>query len=202
MKKTGIIFVFIFFMINSIIADSNLQKIRGTEFNKIPLDQYEEFLANGCSLACAIGWEFEATSTLKAQKGNSYNPENLGDNLLKTAWVEGSKGQGIGEKIIINMKLTKEMKNIPFRGIEFVNGYAKNRKIWSMNSRVKVLKLYQNNQPKFLIELLDIKEPQEVSFKPIMINFGDKIILEIKEVYHGSKYEDTAISEINLHGAH
>jgi hypothetical protein len=202
MKNLILIIASVFLFCSPILGQTPIPKRYGTEFNEVSIDKYEMFLAHACSLGCAIDWEFAATSTLKSQNGNSYSPDKLGDFQLKTAWVEGSIGYGIGEKIIIKMKLSKDFKDVPFRGMQFINGYAKDDRIWNANSRVKTLKLYHNSQPKFLIELMDTKVPQEVSFKPIMINYGDVVSLEILEVYPGKKYKDTALSEINLYGAH
>ena len=86
--------------------------------------------------------------------------------------------------------------------MDIVNGYAKNKRSWSANARVKTLRLYHNQKPKFLIRLQDTKIPQHVSFSEILINAGDIVVLEIVDIYPGAKYQDTAISEINLYGAH
>lgn len=163
---------------------------------------YEGLLRFGCSLGCAIGWEFDASSSLPAQGGNFYSPSNLGDYSLSSAWVEGVKGYGVGEKITITIKGSPDQKDIPFTGLDVVNGYAKSRQAWQANSRVKTLKLVHNGQPRFLIHLLDTRTPQSVALPGMRVSGGDILTLEIVEVFPGDKYQDTAISEINLYGAH
>lgn len=165
------------------------------------LVKYEEMLVGGCSLGCAIDWTFETTSTLKPSNGNTYAASNLGDTKLATAWVEGAVGYGVGEKIIIKMDVHGKQHDIPFRGMDVVTGFAKSEKAWSEHSRVKSLRVYHNDIPVFIIILQDTRIPQTVSFPSLLINTSDTVMLEIMEIYPG-KHKDTAISEINLYGAH
>ena len=86
-------------------------KTKGISYEKIE-EEYssltEEVEEKYCDLA-AIGdgyWtktSYSATSTLEA-KGYDYSVKNLDDDGLATAWVEGVKGDGIGEKITLKMQ--------------------------------------------------------------------------------------------------
>ena len=202
MRITLILVIILSFLSSTAFAGKSLPALTAKPIDPAELEEYEGLLEGGCSLGCAIGWEFATTSSLKSQAGNSYGAKNLGDYTLATAWVEGVKGHGVGEKITIIMKVNPGQKDVSFRGMDIVNGYAKNKKSWSANSRVKTLRLYHNKKPKFLIQLKDTKIPQYVSFSEILINAGDIVVLEIVDIYPGAKYQDTAISEINLYGAH
>ena len=75
--------------------------------------------------------------------------------------------------------------------------------LWQANNRVKKLKLWVNNQPFALLSLRDL--PALQTFKvPLLGNRADKkeLILrfEILEIYPGTKYHDTALTEIFFDG--
>ena len=84
-----------------------------------------------------------------------------------------------------------------------MNGYFKNEKIWTANSRVKTFKIYHNNKFVYLVNLHDSMSGQEVEFtKPIYIKPEDEIKMEIIDIYSGTKYKDTAISALIPNGGH
>ena len=136
--------------------------------------------------------DIKVSSELNAINNNSYAGKNIIDFNTKTAWVEGVKGDGIGEWIEINY----EDWITPIRVINFYNGYCKNEKTWKENGRVKKIKLYVNNRAYAVLNLKDTMLCQG-----FCIDIGDDVVInklkfEILEVYKGEKYEDTAISEI------
>lgn len=164
---------------------------------------YEEQLAVACSLGCAIGWSYQASSTLPGRDAKHYAAENLGDASLATAWVEGVAGYGEGERITITFApIPEHSDGISFRGIELVNGYAKSEAIWRANSRVKRLAVSLAGKTLFELALEDTMSPQAFNFRDVFIHPGDRLELTILEVVRGDKYADTALSEINLYGAH
>lgn len=176
---------------NTIVGDSS-------DFENIWIS-----LNGGCSLSCAIGWRLSATSALPNKDSISYNSENMNDGDSSTAWVEGKKDYGIGEKIIIKFDSGAATHQIPFDGIQLTNGYAKTKTIWENNSRVKLFKIYLNGKPQFLLKLQDSFFPQRINWgRNFAINEGDVVELEIMDVYKGKKWKDTAISDLSLMGAH
>lgn len=148
-----------------------------------------------------------------------YSVGKISDHDPKTAWVEGVKGQGIGEVLIVPcLDLKKPVK--------IWAGFGKSDAVFSSNSRPKKIRTvvirsprgeaaqdgtvykdltliaegtallidkngYQNLPvPKFKIETYLPKDfDQKVEYQYFL---G----IEILEVYPGSKYEDTCISEI------
>jgi len=111
--------------------------------------------------------------------------------------------------------------------ITIVNGVAKNKKIWEMNNRIKKaeLEVYEaivsirqidpwiisEQEPilntTFTLNLKDDIKPQKflIKFKPKQLGIADDIDsfecigkLIIKEVYPGTTYKDTGISEIDI----
>lgn len=150
----------------------------------------------------------EATSTLESQGRNEYKIENIHDLDLTTAWIEGSSDSGVGESFTIEFNWEKDHEGFGkvynFYGvIEVFNGYCKSEKLWNENSRVRTLKMYYNDKPVCLIELVDTWQYQRLDLRKFFneatgetqIKDGDKLKFEIIDVYEGVKFKDTGLSE-------
>jgi len=154
----------------------------------------------GCSWYCATGpTSLNATSELDSNRTATYSPKNVHDFDLRTAWVEGKPDYGIGQEINIHFEL---LSNLKVTHVEIYNGYCKSEKAWIENSRVKKFALFANG--KFLGNL-NIADTYNLQRFDIGSLGGDtkgklRLTFRILEVYKGSKYKDTAISEINFDG--
>ncbi|MGM0579431.1 MAG: Hint domain-containing protein [Bacteroidota bacterium] len=167
-----------------------------------------DIVGSACSWYCGGGVkEVSASSYLKSQGSNSYQPINAHDLNYENAWVEGVQGYGIGEKLVY----TLSGANPRITDIIVVNGYVKSENSYKNNSRVKKLKVYLDNQPLATLNLKDTIANQWFSFEPIgtqdrasfeeMEKLPDwTLTFEIVEVYKGEKYDDTVISEIYFNG--
>ncbi len=153
-----------------------------------------------------------ASSTLESQGDNHYEIENIHDLDLTTAWVAGKSDYGIGESFAFEFNWKEDYEGFGKAGnfygvIEIFNGYCKSEKIWTENSRIKTLKMYYNNNPICLIELVDTWQYQRLDLKKffkepgyfpngkIEAKVGDQLKFEIIDVYKGTKYKDTGLSE-------
>ena len=153
----------------------------------------------------------KAESTLISQ-GQNYKVENIHDLDLTTAWIEGKPDFGIGESFTLEFDWKEDYegfgKAYNFYGvIEIFNGYCKSEKHWIENSRIKTLKMFYDDRPVCLIELVDtwqyqrldlrkfFKEPNFFPNGEINAKDGGKLKFEIMDVYKGTKYKDTALSE-------
>lgn len=114
------------------------------------------------------------------------------DAYLDTMWIEGVWGNGIGEAITIKLD---EAHNI--NGITIYNGNKINRDLYEKYSRVKTLRITFSDGSQRQFELDDtFYEPCQVNFiNPVRSN---SLKIEILDVYEGSTYQDTCISEISL----
>ncbi len=172
------------------------------------MEDYWDIIGGGCSWYCGGGpKEVTASSYLKSQGENNYEPKNAHDLNYKNAWVEGVTGYGIREYLLY----TFEGASPRINEIIVVNGYVKSKTAWENNSRVKKLKVYIDNKPYAILNLQDIRGSQ--SFKVEPIGNGDRkdwdvlktkpdwtLKFEILDVYKGLKYDDVAISEIYFDG--
>lgn len=165
-----------------------------------------------------IGAPF-ASSALKSQGQINYKVNNLSDYDLNTAWIEGKPDYGIGEYFGFTFNFppnTEYGGAYQFYGqVNLFNGYCRSLETWKQNSRIKKLKVYYNDSPVCIIELIDTwhfqffkigkffkyKRDNKYMDSPFDIKQGDKLSFEIIEVYPGDKYTDVAVSEFMAEGA-
>lgn len=139
-----------------------------------------------------------------------YAPGNLQDGDHQTAWVEGVEGYGIGEVVFIPCLDLK-------KPVEIWAGFGKSPDLFKFNSRPRKVnvaivkgKFDGGAQTGFAIYDLEVIKKVEVDlidtngFQPLSIpNYEAKegddeyyLGIQILDVYKGSKWEDTCISEI------
>lgn len=159
-----------------------------------------------------------ASSTLN--NSSSYKSAHLCDGKAETAWVEGVKGSGIGEWVKISIDAYSslaEFTSTPFSlsEIAVLPGYAKTDKTWKENNRVKKLLVVAHSPVParpgkewtvYRLSLRDEAKMQvfEIPSSEMNVNLrGMKkdIWIKIEEVYQGTKYDDTCISEFVAFGA-
>jgi len=136
--------------------------------------------------------EIVSSSSYLQENNISYSPDNLEiHNKTDKPWVEGVKGYGIGEKIFF------EKGSIHDGSMHISIGYVSYDKpyLYKQNSRPKKIKLSVENKFSITIDLKDTPHYQEIKL-PSNIDQEDTLVLEILEVYQGTKYEDTCINSI------
>ena len=161
----------------------------------------------------ALKIKVTASSTL----GKAYDVTNIIDKKLETAWVEGVKGPGKGEWVKLKLDAEKiSHSSTPFSisEIGIIPGYAKSRTTWYENNRVKkmLVVIYtpasatqENEWVALRLFLKDDNKLQlfQVPIDYIAYNFDPMtktVWFKIEDVYRGTKYDDTCISEIVLRG--
>ena len=143
-----------------------------------------------------------------SQLSDNYSKDKMFDFDFNTAWSEGVKGDGVGEKIEI------ELNDCKLGAICLLNGYSKNAEVYKNNNRIKKIKVDIEYAEDTIIKSYECNlkdlEYQTISlqnFESMLDYLGDygegfrkvkKITLTILEVYKGDKYDDTCISEIFL----
>lgn len=128
------------------------------------------------------------------QEGNiSYSPSNLSDYYNDIPWAEGIDGYGINEKIFLRKRTTRNgVMHISIGYVSYDKPY-----LYEYNSRPKKIKLSVENKFSIIVDLKDTPHYQEIKL-PNDMDLDDILILEILDVYQGTKYEDTCINTIFL----
>lgn len=130
------------------------------------------------------------SSYLAPQGKNTYVPQNALDADGRTAWIEGVAGQGIGETFLLVFDDPTRVNGWSLR-----NGYTKSDKVYWRNSRVRRLKLTFSNGRETWFNIDDTPDWQSTD---ALAQYGPVswILFEITEVFPGSHYKDTAITEL------
>ncbi|MBN1550165.1 caspase family protein [bacterium] len=135
--------------------------------------------------------EVTASSTLKPQrdsKGTSYryDPQNAVDGDLNTAWVEGVSEHGIHEWLKVTFT-----RAVLIKTITLIGGYKSQN-----NDRIKILTLSFSDGSSQTVSLADTLDPQTFQLtSPRVTNWIQFII---GDVYPGTRFKDTPISEITF----
>lgn len=131
----------------------------------------------------------DASSYLDATDSSHYFPENVDDQNKETAWVEAAEGNGSGEWIRLNFD-----GEVTIDGIEFHNGYKKSKETYLKNNRPFNVLLEFSDGSHMNVQFSDTFE--YTSILPVDSVTTSFVKLTIVDVYKGSTYDDTCISEI------
>lgn len=130
------------------------------------------------------------SSSYLVEGETTYYPKFLGDTGLEKLWVEGVPDHGIGETISFS-------KPILVENLYLSNGYVSYRKpyLYCYNSRVKKIRMTDELDDSFemIFNLDDTPNPQKIDLESKEVR---KLIIEIQDIYPGSKWDDTCINFI------
>ena len=135
-----------------------------------------------------------SSSHLVTSSGKEYDIDNTLDALPETCWQDGQSGDGLEET------LTYEFYDCLLYKMKILNGNRRDDVSYDENNRLSsaVVHLYQGDEEIYTdtINFSDDSDQEEFTFEEgVQCN---KLIIEITEVYNGSKYQDTCVAEVNL----
>ncbi len=133
-------------------------------------------------------WSIEATSYL-ANDVADCSPSSAIDGNIGTAWVEGVDGPGIGESLTLNIGIPAELWNIGL-----LAGYFASPELLAANNRLKKVQITLSDGTSITEEFEDSSTTRVVHFDDI--HTVDWVRVTILEVYPGTRWDDTAISEL------
>ena len=126
-------------------------------------------------------------------EGGQYSAEAVLSDDPTTKWVplKGSSN-GIGEWIQINASDAQHVN-----GVEILNGYHKNAETWGNNNRVKSCTLSFSDGQSKTVTLDDSMGLIKIDLdSPVSTTY---IRLTINSVYHGAKWNDTAVTYLGAY---
>jgi hypothetical protein len=144
---------------------------------------------------------------------HNYNPYNIKDGDKTTCWAEDQEsqnfsdldpdGSGIGEWVYFStVRINKDTdfsyeveKNL--KGFKIINGYAKSESTYNTNNRVKEVEIEFSDKQRMTFNLEDNNMDFQTFYFPEEIKTR-YFKLFIRDIYKGTKYNDTCISEIEL----
>jgi hypothetical protein len=168
------------------------------------LEPKEDFGVNNCSLYCAAYPKITVSAQLQSYSRNHYGAKKLADGEKTTAWiVAGGPREWIEfafEPEGFHPDVPKVNRRLGVDKLYILNGYAKSPQHWKEHSRVHELELSVDGRPVSTIVLLDHNSPQTVDLPPTLLQRGMRFRFTIRTIFPGSRYQETAVSEIRLDG--
>lgn len=152
-------------------------------------DTYYPFIYQMHSFAERLLREYVDCSSHLTEKTKDYPVKNLNEFNVDTPWVEGVKGDGIGEGFTI-----KKRDGTVFPYLLIMNGYISYKKpyLYKQNNRIKKIKVTGLKSGKSkILDVLDTPHPQTVDIS--FLTEPEDIRIEIADVYKGTKYDDTCL---------
>lgn len=138
----------------------------------------------------------EASSTLVSSRGASYDASKVTDNDLSTSWQEAADGYGIGEWVRLNFDEVTSVKMIRMK----LGSWVSSDKYLENGRPSKITLVLENESQEWgrmTQELDDVMDNQCITFDtPIQCS---SIQFIIEDVYPGSKYEETVITELSIY---
>lgn len=141
-----------------------------------------------------------ASSALPSDRWGQYWGWSAIDGLLESAWAEAGRlghepepsGPGIGEWIMLVFPETIEVHRI---GVDI--GFDRNADYFADNNRLKRASIEFSKGGFIELAFSDARGVQMMDIPPVKTTY---VRLVINEIYPGSKYDDTCISEIEVWG--
>jgi hypothetical protein len=138
-----------------------------------------------------------ASSSLASDRWGRYQPTMAVDGRRGTAWVEGVRGAGVGEWLMLTFANPIEVHNVSLS-----IGFDSREDLFYKNNRVKRATLVFSNGEQVELGFADRRGMQTIP----LVRGADgnvettfiKIVIE--EVYAGWKYNDTCLAEVQVHG--
>jgi len=132
-----------------------------------------------------------SSSALKGTSTASFQATNLVDDDLRTAWIEGANGPGLGEWVRFEFS-----EPVLLARIEIANGYQKDPDRFAGSPRVRMVSIEYSSGATQLVELFDTEQLQYIIPADEAVEW---IKLVIVSVYDGEDVEDTSLSEVHLY---
>lgn len=149
-------------------------------------DEYEELHLVDIISKASVSSEY-------GNDGHNHSPKNLYDGDKWTNWTEGESGAGIGEYIMLNFDNTYAVKEFT---ILIGCHYKKDSTYFEKNNRPSAITLRFSDGSSEYIQLEDSREYQTFTLSDYY--YTDYVIIIIEDVYAGTRWDDTVISEVDI----
>ncbi|MCA9492140.1 MAG: discoidin domain-containing protein [Myxococcales bacterium] len=124
-----------------------------------------------------------------SNEGVNYPADNVKDGKASTPWFEGESGNGVGSWIEVDLGGTHNVTRFAILAGDWSSGSA-----WGKANRPKELQIQWSDGSTDTWALNDEWRPQV--FTPSSPKSTSSIRLKVNQLYNGSAFPDTAISEI------
>jgi len=158
----------------------------------------------GCSWYCgAPEISVASSSHLTESSTLAHLPKQAHDSKMESVWCEGVPGNGEGETLTFTFNTTKDdTTDLGVTSCAIATGHQGSTKLFQQNNRAKTLQLIIDGLPTALLKLNDVMGLQRFEIPKVSLQRPSKhtIGFKIVDVYPGSKFQDTCISEVYFQG--
>ena len=158
----------------------------------------------GCSWYCgAPKIVVSATSFLTESEALKHPPQQAHDRSMAKVWSEGVAGNGEGETLSFTFITTeKDTTDLGVTSCAIATGHQGSKKLFQQNARPRTLELVVDGRPVAKLELQDVMGLQWFEIPKVKLARPSKHVIGLKigEVYPGSKFQDSCISEVYFQG--
>ncbi|GAB4244994.1 MAG: hypothetical protein Kow00129_04780 [Thermoleophilia bacterium] len=135
--------------------------------------------------------DVRASSYLDPTEHNTYDPANMLDGELATAWNEGAEGVGEGEWFRLSFE-----SPVPVRRMEIANGYQKDSDRFLGNARIREMDIKLSDGTTITAVLENEQGYQTVELPGRETEW---LLITVTDAYGGDVWEDLAVSEIRVY---
>jgi hypothetical protein len=169
----------------------------------IPIQVWDSQMS-GCSWYCGAPLiRVSATSFLEESNELEHPPRQAHDTLIGTVWSEGAPGIGAGETISFEFVTTeKDTADLFVTSCSIAAGHQGSKELFRKNARPKTLQLLVDGRPSAIMILKDSMGLQDFDLPKLSLErpSNHKIEFKIIDVYPGTEFQDTCITEIRFGG--
>ena len=182
---------------------AELLRLQPVRIVKAPKEGWSYFFG-GCSWYCgAPKIAVSATSFLTESEALKHPPQQAHDSNMQKVWSEGVEGNGTGEVLNFTFITTeKDTTDLGVTSCAIAIGHQGSAKLFRQNARPKTLELVVDGRAVAKLELQDEMGLQWFEIPKVKLARPSKHVigLRIGEVYPGSKFQDSCISEVYFQG--
>jgi hypothetical protein len=172
------------------------------EFDVIGDENYEKYNRNNQDITEKVKPEIKTTTSAAASDGVTFDAKNLLDGNMKTCWMSTGDGKNEDLEVIIDLEEVEGVNNAVLTYMYFFNGWRKDYHTWKDYSRIKKATMTVNDLPYGEITFEDTYKQQSIDFDRFKIDRSRRcrIRIRITDTYKGAKFNQVALSDIQLVG--
>jgi len=203
--KKGIVFILICmasFLYSQREYEIILFEAAVNEFDVIGEDAYEKNNRGGQDITVKIHPEIKATTTAAPAGAGTFDAKNMTDGNMKTCWMSSGDGKNEDVELIIDLEEVEGVNAAVVSDIYFFSGWRKDYQTWKDYSRIKKIIMTVNDLPYGEIKFEDTYKLQSIDLEKFKVDRTrrSRIRFRIVDTYKGGKYNQLAISDIQLIG--
>jgi len=172
------------------------------DFDVIGEEVYEKNNRVREDITTKVKTEVKATTKAEPFGGMTYDAANIIDGNMKTCWLSATEGKNEDIEITVDLEEVEGITQAAVSDIYFFSGNRKDYQTWKDYSRIKKISMTVNDLPYGEIKFEDTYKQQSIDLDKFKIDRSRRcrIRFRIVDVYKGNKYNQLAVSDIQLLG--